>query len=97
MVAWGRKRTALGQPAPSLTLIPPPINNSSLEIGKEDEDAGKAVDQELSRRMSRIPYPNYYVYKTQEHSLRQAAIRNRPKNIPPPPLPARVAKEEQTP
>jgi hypothetical protein len=34
-----------------------------------------------------VPYPNYYEYHTAEHSQRQAAIRNRHKNIPPPPLP----------
>ncbi|PVF95576.1 S-adenosyl-L-methionine-dependent methyltransferase [Serendipita vermifera] len=87
MVAWGRKRTELGQPAPPLTLFPPSIDRPNPESEK-DAETHNTIDEELSRRMSRIPYPNYYVYTTQEHSLRQAAIRNRPKNIPPPPLPS---------
>lgn len=74
MVAWGRKRASEDQPAPPL----PAGRTRSPQI---------KTTHHLDTNKDHIPYPNYYVYDTQEQSLKRTAFRDRQKNIPPPPLP----------
>lgn len=87
MVAWGRRRAAPGEPAPPLSAPSPRTRG----------DAEEEEEHHLEPHRAHIPYPNYYVYKTQEHSLRQAAYRNKQKNIPPPPLPDLKPEEDEVP
>jgi hypothetical protein len=76
MVAWGRRRAGDGLAAPPL---PPRVPVTR-------------TDDEYDPHTSHVPYPNYYVYHTQEQALKQARFRNRHKNVPPPPLPSRVVQ-----
>lgn len=63
-----------------------------LAWGQRREAEGSPAPATTTNKSSSPPslYPYYYVHTSQEESLQEAALRNRNKDLPEPPLPTQT-------